>query len=96
MFSDFDVMIIKLKVFSYLSCMSAHLTDGRRFKVNVASLLEVAHDTLWHLEFSTNKRAPLPLDLLPVSQTSYKQVCKWLVESTSNGKNMDKFTALYT
>ncbi len=36
------------------------------------------------------------LDLLTVSQTSYKQVSKQLAKSMSNGKNMDNFTALYT
>ncbi len=38
----------------------------------------------------------LLLDLLPVSQTSYKQVSKWLVESLLNSTNMDNFSALYT
>ncbi len=34
--------------------------------------------------------------LLPVSQTSYKQVSKWLAKSLSNGENMNNFPALNT
>ncbi len=37
----------------------------------------------------------LLLDILLVSQTSYKQVSKWLAIS-SNGENKDNVTALYT
>ncbi len=37
----------------------------------------------------------LLLDLLPVSQTNYKQVSKRLVKSVLNVENMDNFTALY-
>ncbi len=38
----------------------------------------------------------LLLDLLLVSQTSYKHVSKRLAESTSKSENMDNFIALYT
>ncbi len=38
----------------------------------------------------------LLLDLLPVSQTSYKQVSKHLTKSMLIGEKMDDFTELYT
>ncbi len=38
----------------------------------------------------------LLLDLLPVSQTSYKQVSKQLAKFMLNGENMDNITVLYT
>ncbi len=38
----------------------------------------------------------LLLDVVPVSQSSYKQVSKQQVESMLNVENMDNFTALYT
>ncbi len=38
----------------------------------------------------------LLLDLLPVRQTSYRQVSEQLVKSMSNGENMNNLTALFT
>ncbi len=69
----------------YCPCLCIQVPKKNRFIVQLC--------------FSRQRYVPfswLLLDLLPVSQTSYKQVSKRLAESMSNSKNTDNVTALYT